>query len=101
MEEFKPTDDLFVSDKDIGKKIYEIEEEITYVIKHQVIAEDEDQAHKKYLDQSKIDIKTESTSEVACSYIKDYSKMNKTEIVGEIVEEIEEDGEKNTMVERR
>ena len=101
MEEFKPTDDLFVSDKDIGKKIYEIEEEITYVIKHQVIAEDEDQAHAKYLDQSKIDIKTESTSEVACSYIKDYSKMNKTEIVGEIVEEIEEDGEKNTMVERR
>tara|TARA_R100000541_G_scaffold940_2_gene4791 strand:- start:1370 stop:1675 length:306 start_codon:yes stop_codon:yes gene_type:complete len=101
MEEFKPTDDLFVSDKDIGKKIYEIEEEITYVIKHQVIAEDEDQAHEKYLDQSKIDIKTESTNEVACSYIKDYSKMNKTEIVGEIVEEIEEDGEKNTMVERR
>ena len=101
MEEFKPTDDLFVSDKDIGKKIYEIEEEITYVIKHQVIAKDEDDAHKKYLDQSKIDIKTESTNEVACSYIKDYSKMNKTEIVGEIVEEIEEDGEKNTMVERR
>ena len=100
MEELKPTDDLFVSDKDIGKKIYEIEEERVYVIKHQVLANDKDDAHKKYLDQSDIDLKTESSSDVACSSVKDYSKINKTEIVGVVVEEEEEDGEKTTIIER-
>ena len=100
MEEFKPTDDLFVSDADIGKKIYEIEEERVYVIKHQVLAKDKDDAHKKYLDQSDIDLKTESSSDVACSSVKDYSKINKTEIVGVVVEEEEEDGEKTTIIER-
>ena len=34
--------DLYLSSKDIGKKVYEIEQEITYVIKTQVIAKDDD-----------------------------------------------------------
>ena len=36
--------DLHLSSEDIGKKVYEIEQEITFVIKTQVIAKDDDQA---------------------------------------------------------
>ena len=42
--------ELFLSSEDIGKKVYEIEEEITFVIKTQVIAKDDDQAFNKYLE---------------------------------------------------
>ena len=33
---------LMLSKEDIGKKVYEIKEEISYVVKTQVIAKDED-----------------------------------------------------------
>ena len=33
---------LYLSSEDIGKKVYEIEQEITYVVKTQVIAKDDD-----------------------------------------------------------
>ena len=42
--------DLILSDSDIGKKVYEIEQEITYVVKTQVIAKDDDEAFNKYLE---------------------------------------------------
>ena len=42
--------DLILSDSDIGKKVYEIEKEITYVVKTQVIAKDDDEAFNKYLE---------------------------------------------------
>ena len=40
--------ELYLSSENIGKKVYEIEEEITFVIKTQVIAKDDDQAFNKY-----------------------------------------------------
>ena len=41
---------LMLSKEDIGKKVYEIKEEISYVVKTQVIAKDEDEAFDKYLE---------------------------------------------------
>ena len=38
-----------LTDKDIGKKIFEIEEERVIVIKTRVIANDRDEAFSKYL----------------------------------------------------
>ena len=35
---------LYLSSKDIGKKVFEIAEEVTYVVKTQVIAKDNDEA---------------------------------------------------------
>jgi len=42
--------ELMLFSEHIGKKVYEIEEEITFVIKTQVIAKDDDQAFNKYLE---------------------------------------------------
>ena len=42
--------DLYLSSENIGKKVYEIEQEITFVIKTQVIAKDDDQAFNKWLE---------------------------------------------------
>ena len=42
--------DLYLSSEDIGKKVYEIEQEITYVVKTQVIAKDDDEAFNKWLE---------------------------------------------------
>jgi len=44
------TKELCLSDSDIGKKVYEIEEEVSYLIKTQVIAKNDDEAFNKYLD---------------------------------------------------
>ena len=42
--------ELMLADSDIGKKVYEIEQEIVLVIKTQVIAKDDDQAFNKWLE---------------------------------------------------
>ena len=44
------TKDLMLSDEHLGQKVYEIEEEVSYVVKTQVIAKDDDEAFNKYLD---------------------------------------------------
>jgi phosphatidate phosphatase PAH1 len=44
------TKELILNDEDIGKKVYEIEEEVSYVVKTQVIAKDDDEAFNKYLE---------------------------------------------------
>ena len=46
----RASNELHLSSEHIGKKVYEIEEEITFVIKTQVIAKDDDQAFNKYLE---------------------------------------------------
>tara|TARA_R100000781_G_scaffold42013_1_gene28961 strand:+ start:152 stop:331 length:180 start_codon:yes stop_codon:yes gene_type:complete len=43
---------LMLADSDIGKKVYEIEQEITLVIKTQVIAKNQDEAFDKWLNET-------------------------------------------------
>jgi len=50
---------LYFFEKDVGKKVYEMEYEITYVTKWQILAEDKDQAFKIWLEENKKDIATE------------------------------------------
>ena len=87
--------DLILSDSDIGKKVYEIEQEITYVVKTQVIAKDDDEAFNKYL---------ECTDTVNCegynapnnsfdivSSAREYVEHKGTTLIGTIQKEDQED----------
>ena len=88
--------DLHLSSEHIGKKVYEIEEEITFVIKTQVIAKDDDQAFNKYLECSET-INSEgynakhNGSDVVNSYGKEYSELKGTTLIGTIQKEDEQD----------
>ena len=88
--------ELFLSSEDIGKKVYEIEEEITFVIKTQVIAKDDDQAFNKYLECNET-VNSEgynakdNGSDVVNSYAKEYSEQKGTTLIGTIKREDEKD----------
>ena len=88
--------DLYLSSKDIGKKVYEIEQEITYVIKTQVIAKDDDDAFNKWLECDET-INSEgynakdNGSDVVNSYAKEYSELKGTREIGIIQREDEQD----------
>ena len=86
---------LYLSSEDIGKKVYEIAEEVTYVVKTQVIAKNQDEAFDKYL---------ECTDTVNCegynakdngrdivSWAKEYSELKGTTEIGTIQREDEND----------
>ena len=76
---------------DVGKKVYEIEHETTYVTKWQVVAEDRDQAFDIWLENSKEDLKTEDGTNCVCSYVKDYTQIGKTQVIAEIKHNKEDD----------
>ena len=78
---------------DVGKKVYEIEHETTYVTKWQVVAEDKDQAFDIWLENSKEDLKTEdsASNNCVCSYVKDYGQMGDTKEIAEIKYNKEDD----------
>ena len=81
--------ELMLFSEHIGKKVYEIEEEITFVIKTQVIAKDDDQAFNKYLECSET-INSEGYNakhngcDVVNSYAKEYSEQKGTTLIGTI-----------------
>ena len=75
---------LYFFEKDVGKKVYEIEHETTYVTKWQVLAENRDQAFDIYLEQSREDLNTENGINCVCSYVKDYGQMGDTKEIAEI-----------------
>ena len=80
----------------IGKKVYEIEEEITFVIKTQVIAKDDDEAFNKYLEcnetiNSEGYNATHNGSDVVNSYAKEYSEQKGTTLIGTIQKEDKDD----------
>jgi hypothetical protein len=94
-DEWGLTKELHLSDSDIGKKVYQIEKEVTYVIKTQVIAKDDDEAFNKYL---------ECTETINCegynapnnsfdivSGAKEYSDHKGTKLIGTIQREDEKD----------
>ena len=88
--------DLYLSSENIGKKVYEIEEEITYVVKTQVIAKDDDEAFNKYLECSDT-VNSEgynakdNGNDVVNSYAKEYSEQKGTTLIGTIQKEDEQD----------
>ena len=87
---------LYLSSKNIGKKVYEIEQEITYVVKTQVIAENDDIAFNKYLECNET-VNSEgynakdNGSDVVNSYAKEYSEQKGTTLIGTIKREDEKD----------
>ena len=87
---------LYLSSKNIGKKVYEIEQEITYVVKTQVIAKDDDQAFNKWLECDQT-INSEGYNakhngyDIVNSYGKEYSELKGTTLIGTIQKEDEKD----------
>jgi len=77
---------LYYFEADVGKKVYEIEHETTYVTKWQVVAEDRDQAFDIWLENSKEDFNTENSASnnCVCSYVKDYGQMGDTKEIAKI-----------------
>ena len=92
----KASNELYLSSEDIGKKVYEIEEEITFVIKTQVIAKDDDQAFNKYLECNET-VNSEGYNakhnghDFVNSYGKEYSELKGTTLIGTIQKEDEKD----------
>ena len=92
----RASSELHLSDSDIGKKVYEIEQEITFVIKTQVIAKDEDQAFNKWLECDET-INSEGYNakhnghDIVNSYGKEYSELKGTTLIGTIQKEDETD----------
>ena len=94
-DEWGLTKELHLSDSDIGKKVYEIAEERTFVIKTQVIAKDDDEAFNKYLNETE----TRDCEGYNCknngydivSGAKEYSQHKGTTLIGTIKREEEKD----------
>ena len=87
---------LMLTDSDIGKKVYEIEQEITLVIKTQVIGKDQDDAFNKWLNETSThnvenyDVK-DNKIDVVNSYFREYSNYKGTKEIGTIQKEDKED----------
>ena len=80
---------LMLCDSDIGKKVYEFEQEITLVIKTQVIGKNETEAFDKWLNESSThnvenyEVK-DNNIDVVNSYFKEYSHFQGTKEIGTI-----------------
>jgi len=94
--------ELFLSSEDIGKKVYEIEQEITYVIKTQVIAKDDDDAFNKWLECDET-INSEgynakhNGNDIVNSYGKEYSELKGTTLIGTI--QLEDKDDEDSLLE--
>tara|TARA_R100001443_G_scaffold54815_1_gene66193 strand:+ start:361 stop:657 length:297 start_codon:yes stop_codon:yes gene_type:complete len=87
---------LMLGTDDLGKKVYEIEQEITLVIKTQVIGKDQDDAFNKWLNETSThnvenyDVK-DNMIDVVNSYFKEYSEYKGTKEIGTIQKENKDD----------
>ena len=87
---------LNLTNEDIGQKVYEIEQEITLVIKTQVIGKDQDDAFNKWLNETSThnvenyDVK-DNNIDVVNSYFREYSDYKGTKEIGTIQKEDKED----------
>ena len=88
--------ELMLGSDDIGKKVYEIEQEITLVIKTQIIGKDQDDAFNKWLNETSTrniecyDVK-DNMIDVVNSYFKEYSEYKGTKEIGTIQREDKDD----------
>jgi hypothetical protein len=87
---------LMLGTEDIGKKVYEISQEITLVIKTQVIGKNQDEAFNKWLDETSTqnvenyDVKDNSI-DVVNSYFKEYSEYKGSKEIGTVQREDKDD----------
>ena len=94
--------ELMLFSEHIGKKVYEIEEEITFVIKTQVIADNDDKAFNKYLECNET-INSEGYNakhngcDVVNSWGKEYSEQKGTTLIGTI--QLEDKNDKDSTLE--
>ena len=89
------TKDLMLCDEHSGQKVYQIEKEVTYVVKTLVIAKNDDDAFNKYLECTE----TRDCEGYNCknngydivSGAKEYSQHKGTTLIGTIQREDEKD----------
>jgi len=89
------TKELVLSDEHLGQKVYQIDEEIVYVVKTQVIAKNQDEAFDKYLECSETKncegYNAPNNGWDIVSGAKEYSQHKGTTLIGTIKKEDEED----------
>ena len=87
--------DLMLSTEHIGQKVYEIEQEVSYVVKTQVIAKDDDEAFNKYLKCNETrnceGYEGKHNGYDIVSTTKEYSQHKGTTLIGTIQKEDEKD----------
>ena len=87
--------DLLLSDEHLGQKVYQIEKEVTYIVKTLVVAKNDDDAFNKYLECTEtIDCEgynAPNNSSDIISGAKDYSELKGTTLIGTIQREDEKD----------
>ena len=87
---------LMLTDSDIGKKVYEFEQEVTLVIKTQVIGKNQDDAFNKWLNETSThnvenyDV-NDNNIDVVNSYFKEYKHFEGTKEIGTIQKEDKND----------
>jgi hypothetical protein len=82
---------LYFFNKDVDKKVYEIEYNVEYETKWQVLAKDENEAFNIWLAEHKIDLSTEDGKDTVCSYSKDYTQIGKCTRIATIKLDTESD----------
>jgi len=89
------TKDLMLGDEHLGQKVYQIEKEITYVVKTLVIAKNDDDAFNKYLECNETKncegYDAPNNSFDIVSGAKDYSELKGTTLIGTVQKEDEQD----------
>ena len=94
-DEWGLTTDLMLGDEHLGQKVYEIEKEITYVVKTLVIAKDDDEAFNKYLDCTETrnceGYDAPNNSFDIVSGAKEYPQHKGTKLIGTVQKEDEQD----------
>ena len=87
--------DLMLGDEHIGQKVYEIEKEVTYIVKTLVIAKNDDEAFNKYLECNDTrnceGYDAPNNSFDIVSGAKEYSDHKGTTLIGTIKREDEQD----------
>ena len=89
------TKELMLGDEHLGQKVYQIEQEVSYVVKTQVIAKNQDEAFDKYLECSETrnceGYDAPNNSFDIVSGAKEYSQHKGTTLIGTIQKEDEQD----------
>ena len=89
------TKDLMLSDEHLGQKVYEIEKEVTYVVRTLVIAKNDDEAFNKYLNETETreceGYNAPNNSFDIVSGAKEYSDHKGTTLIGTVKKEDEDE----------
>ena len=89
------TKDLMIGDEHKGQKVYQIEKEVTYVVKTLVIAKNDDDAFNKYLECTETrdceGYNAPNNSFDIVSGAKEYSDHKGTKLIGVVQREDEQD----------